>query len=387
MNPSLTGSEASFRRSRRRWRFKPNRTTLAFVRTLSDFVETALSEGSLKETPNGPEWYVGDLQNSPGESCHINLVDGRYHDFNTGEGGGPRKLFASVFGIDPKDRDAIEAVMVAWIEKGELPDGTDTGGAPDKIILRKPPRRIAVRPRNSAEEEAKWAGMVAENAAHLSDIAALLAEWRGLSVEVFEWLMRERHIALSEGPWYSRKRKKEFYDTRIVFPVVWKRADGVVDFYGVHARWAGREGVGGWVYIPEHIPALPYIVGDLDAAELVAIGESTWDMIAYIDLYELHTWLPADGRWAVVATRGAANVRNLLPAFKSISPSAHIHLVLQNDEPNTLFLKSIPPEIRERARWVAPPDDYDYAKDLNEWLARDGREAVRRALAKWVSYD
>jgi hypothetical protein len=357
------------------------------VRTLGDFVEAALSAGSLKETPNGPEWYVGDLAGSPGDSLHVNLVTGLYHDFTTGEGGGPRKLFAAIFGIDPKDQDAIEGGMATWIEKGELPDGTDTGGAPEKITLRKPARRMAVRPRNSAEEEAKWAAVVAETAAEAPLAAALLAEWRGLSVEVFEWLIREGAIALSMGPWKSRKGR-EFYDTRIVFPVVWKRSDGVVDFYGVHARWAGRNGTGGWMYIPEHIPALPYVIGDLAAAELVAIGESTWDVIAYIDLYELHTWLPEDGRWAVVATRGAANVRNLLPAFKSISPSAHIHLVLQNDEPNTLFLKSIPPEIRERARWVAPPDDADYyAKDLNEWLSRDGRAAVRRALAKWVSHD
>jgi hypothetical protein len=168
MNPSFTGPEASFRR-RRRFRFKPSRTTLAFVRTLGDFVEATLSEGYLKETPNGPEWYVGDLQNSPGDSCRVNLVTGVFHDFTTGEKGGPRKLFASIFGIDPKDREAIEAGMAAWIEKGELPDGNEIGGAPEKIIRRKPARRPAARPANSAEEAAKWAAVVAESAAHLPD--------------------------------------------------------------------------------------------------------------------------------------------------------------------------------------------------------------------------
>jgi hypothetical protein len=387
MNPSFTGPEAAFRRGRRRWKFKPNRTTVAFIRTLDDFCEAALSEGSVRETPNGPEWYVGDLQNSPGVSLHVNLVDGRWHDFTTGEKGGARKLFAAIFGIDPKDRDAIEGGMVAWIEKGELPDGSQIGGAPEKIIRRKPARRPTARPANSAGEEAKWAAVVGENAAHLQDYAALLAEYRSLSVEVFEWLLREGAIAFSDGPWLSRKNPREFYDLRIVFPVVWKTAEGGVDFYGMHAKWFGLNEHSGWVYVPEHIPALPYVIGDLSSAELVVIGESTWDVIAYIDLYELHTWSPEeDGHWAVVATRGATNVRNFLPAFKSISPSAHIHLLLQNDEPNDLFLKALPEEIRERARWVSPPDSHNYAKDLNEWLSRDGREAVKRALAAWVSY-
>jgi hypothetical protein len=391
MNPSFTRAGASSFRRRRRFRFKPSRTELAFVRTLEDFCETALSEGSLRETSRGLEWYVGDLQNSPGDSCHVNLVTGVFHDFTTGEKGGPRKLFAVIFGIDPKDREAVLGGMDAWVEKGELPDGNDLGEPPEKIIRRKPPRRIASRPTNSAAEAAKWDAVVAENVAHLSEIAALLAEYRGLSVGVFEWLLGAGYIAMSDGPWFSRKTRRIFYDPRIVFPVAWKTEEGV-DFYGVHARWSsssssGREGKGGWVYVPEHIPALPYVIGDLPSAELVAVGESSWDVISYIDLYELYTWSPEeDGRWAVVATRGATNVRNLAPAFESINPSAHITLLRQNDDADGLFLKAIPAEIRARARHIIPPDGDDYAKDLNDWLRRDGPEAVRRVLASAASY-
>jgi hypothetical protein len=383
MNPSFTGPGASYRRRKRQWKFKPNRTELAFIRTLGDFCETALSEGFLKTANRGPEWYVGDLQNAPGESCHVNLVTGLFHDFTTGEKGGPRKLFASIFGIDPDDRDAVLDGMVAWVEKGELPDGNDLGEPPERIIRRKPPRRIASQPTNSAEEAAKWAAVVANNATHLAAFAALLAEYRGLSVGVFEWLIREAYIALSDGPWFSGKYRKEFYDPRIVFPVVRKTEEGV-DFYGVHARWSGAEGRNGWQYVPEHIPALPYVIGDLPTAELVVLGESTWDVIAFIDLYELHTWTAEDGRWAVVATRGAANVRNL--PFESISPTAHITLLRQNDKADSQFLKAIPEEIRNRARYVAPPDGDDYCKDLNDWVRRDGRDAVKRALSSRPHY-
>jgi hypothetical protein len=209
-----------------------------------------------------------------------------------------------------------------------------------------------------------------------------------LSVEVFEWLMREGAIALSNGPWLSRKNRREFYDFRILFPVVWKTAEGGVDFYGVHAKWFGLNNHTGWVYVPAHIPALPYVIGDFASAELVVIGESSWDVIAYVDLFELYAWSPEeDGRWAVVATRGATNVQNLLPAFEAISPSAHITLLRQNDSADGLFLKALPEEIRNRARHIIPPDgDTDYAKDLNDWLKRDGPEAVRRVLAARASY-
>jgi hypothetical protein len=208
-----------------RWKFKPSRTALSFIRTLSDFVETALSAGSLRETRKGPEWYVGDLANRPGDSCHVNLVTGVYHDFSLNEGGGPEKLFARVFGIDPEDREAVGAGIAAWVERGELPDGSGIGAPPERIVLRKPPRRT-VTPTNSAEEAEKWARIVAENATHLPEIASLLASYRGLSVEVFEWLLREGAIGISDGPWYSGKTRREFYDPRIVFPVVWKNGGG-----------------------------------------------------------------------------------------------------------------------------------------------------------------
>jgi hypothetical protein len=363
---------------RKRWRRpETSRTVLLFIRTIEDFCAAALSEGFLKETANGPEWYIGDLQNTPGDSCHVNLTTGVYNDFALNEGGGPRKLFAKIFGIDPGDWETIRAGMEAWVTKGELPDGNGIGEPPEKIVRRKKPRPPVARPASSAEEAAKWAGIVAENTTHLSDIARLFAEYRGLSPGVFEWLIKEGYIAMSNGPWFSGKERREFYDPRIVFPVCWMTEEGV-DFYGVHAKWAGREGRSGWQYVPEHIPALPYVIGDLAAAELVAIGESTWDVIAFIDLYEMHEWSVEDGRWAVVATRGAANVKNL--PFECINPAAHIKLLRQNDEADGQFLRNIPDGIRSRARHYIPPDGDDYCKDLNDWLRRDGRESVKRML-------
>jgi len=217
-------------------------------------------------------------------------------------------------------------------------------------------------------------------------------------VEVFEWLIREGYIAFSDGPWYSRKGK-EFYDLRIVFPVVWKTEEGV-DFYGVHARWwaTSTDGRSGWVYVPEHIPALPYVIGDLPSAELVAVGESSWDILAFIDLYELHTWAEEDGRWAVVATRGATNIQNLHPVFEAISPSAHVTLLRQNDDADARFLKALPEEIQNRARHIIPPDDERYAKDLNDWdlvradparcrERRGGSETSALGGGVWLYYD
>ena len=150
--------------------------------------------------------------------------------------------------IDPEDRETIRAGMEGWVMKGELPDGSDLGEPPEKIIRRKPPR-IVSRPRNSVEEAEKWKRVVAQNIASLSVVAPLLAEYRGLSVEVFDWLIRAGYVALCHGPWPSlspKARKKEFWDLRIAFPVTRKTEVGGVDFYGIHARWGAGDGRGGW---------------------------------------------------------------------------------------------------------------------------------------------
>jgi hypothetical protein len=247
------------------YRLEKNKTVLSFIRTLSDFCEAAFSEGHEKETKSGPEWVVGDLQNTPGDSCYVNLTTGEYYDFETGEGGGPRRLWAGIFGIDPGDKEAILAGMDAWIEKGELPDGSGIGDKPEKIVRRKRSGPLVTSPGNSAEEAAKWAGIVEENRANVQQVAGIFAEYRGLSVGVFEWLINSGYIALSKGPWFSKKYRREFWDPRIVFPVFRKTEDGT-DFYGMHVKLFGRAEQSGWEYVPSHIPALPLIIGDLASA-------------------------------------------------------------------------------------------------------------------------
>jgi hypothetical protein len=357
------------------YRLEKNKTVTSFIRTLSDFCEAALSEGREKETKSGPEWVVGDLQNTAGDSCYVNLTTGQFYDHATGQGGGPNRLWAGIFGIDPGDQEAILAGMEAWITKGELPDGSGIGDPPEKIIRRKKFGPSIARSLNNAEETAKWARIVKENRAEVQEIAKIFAEYRGLSVGVFEWLINSGYVAISKGPWLSKKHRREFWDPRIVFPVC-RRTETGADFYGMHTKWFGRQEHSGWEYVPDQIPALPLIIGDLPAADLVVLGESTWDIIAFIDLYELHTWSAEDGVWAAMATRGAANVKHV--PFECIKPEAWIKLLRQNDAADLQFVKSLPGEIRLRAKHITPPDAYGY-KDLNDWMRDDSRESI-----KWV---
>jgi hypothetical protein len=77
------------------------------------------------------------------------------------------------------------------------------------------------------------------------------------------------------------------------------------------------------------------VIGDLPRADLVAIGESTWDLIAYYDLYGLYK------EEGVARNRDerAGNARRI-PA-REISPDAAIQLLLQNDAANAEWLAEL----------------------------------------------
>jgi hypothetical protein len=363
------------KRPRRRY-LETNRTTLAFIRTLVEFCETALPEGVEK---NG-EWVIGDLAGNPGDSCGVNLATGAWNDFATGEGGGPRSLWATIFGLDlKKDRAKVLSGMREWVEKGVLPDGESIYEPPEQVARpRKKIRAPVPRPINSAVRRAEWEAVVKDNVNNLDSVVPFFVAYRDLSAQVFEFLIRNGHIGISTGPWISAsKSRREFRNHRIVFPVCYGD-----DFYGMHTKWFDTL-EGHWAYVPRNIPALPYVVGNspLERAELVVISESSWDVLAYIDLYELYSWDPEkDGRWAVLATRGASNERNV--PWNAINPNATIHLLEQIDDANIRFCRGLPKEIFERAIEIIPPDGGrgQYFKDLNEWVAKAGKAAVLKEL-------
>jgi hypothetical protein len=139
-----------------------------------------------------------------------------------------------------------------------------------------------------------------------------------------------------------------------------------IEFLGMHCKWMKNKDEGGWRYEPKGIPSEPLIIGDLAAADIVLIGESTWDPIAYLDEYRLYK---EDG-WAIVITRGARNAK-LFPA-ELVKPEAVILALAQNDAANAQWLKELTQRVPGReVTVIRPPDE---CKDYNDYVTALYRE-------------
>jgi hypothetical protein len=343
-----------------------------FTSTLWDFCETVLDNG----TEQNGEWVVGDLRNTPGDSCWIDLSTGKFIDYATGERGGAIRLWPTLFnGGERMDMADIIEEMEAWNRDGTLPDGQGIGVRPEPTAIKK---RKAPKHRHNAEAQAKWLDDVVEWTQSFSRTAAeIFAEKRGLSVEVFEWLIAGGYIGFYQSIKSTKDKRRTWTDCEWAFPVCDVTPTHVA-FYGMHLKWF-RNGNSSWRYEPRGIPALPLVIGDLPKADLVVIGESTWDVIAHIDLYDLHTWSEEDGRWAVIATRGAQNVKNAYPVFNQIKSTAHLKVLRQNDLPDFNFFEALPEPIRAKGRSIRSPDELG-CKDLNGWMRVETPEAIKRRL-------
>lgn len=244
-------------------------------------------------------------------------------------------------------------------------------------------------------------------------LAGELAEMRGLSKEVFLWLIDNGYIACvyerkeikratprdpnSDAAWLAwveNDRKdpveeepppQEIGYFNLAFPVCrdlppeehgrpWSNwHTGSVQFYGMHMPWTDKDGNKHWRYMPKGCPAHPYIINDVASADLVVVAESTWDAIAYIDLRKLWTW--TEYSWAVIATRGASNAQRLPAAL--IKEGAVVVRLLQNDAGNEAWVASLPLMTQAEHQEIRPPDGI---KDLNDWVREAGAETVLQAI-------
>src|SRR3981081_2987523 len=294
----------------------------------------------------------------------------------------------------------------------------------------------------------RWAQAVKNTQDIRKDAAILIAEYRGSSTDVFEWLIDQGQIAFYERPVKS-KDGSTFESLDIATPVInpeqfdagfdevghakewidteegkaWAKTDqsreqineelsiiegryimasyidqkgwakrypdggmpdwytyahgrcrsaeseaykGVKDWYWVehvpcrrtdeflsmHCKWGWQPGSekSNWVSSPKGRGMQPWIVGDLAKAEVVIIGESTWDPVAFVDCFDLYR---EPEPFAFIATRSANNASKI-PVDK-INPDAVILLLLQNDEANEIWHSELPLEIQKRGRRVNPP--------------------------------
>jgi hypothetical protein len=216
-----------------------------FLETLTDFCASVLFNGAQK----GDEWVCSDLQNSPckseGEgSCRINLKKGVFHDHNPAASpkkGGMLRIWQTIF--DVSKGEAIAGIK-KWNEDRTLPDGSKGIASGKRVQLGED---STIEAQDAYEESrVKWIhtfqgwityhqkhGGTPEKTKELENMidemvsqiytrrwlqaveftqeptirekfAGELAEMRGLSKEVFLWLIDTGNIACV----YECKEKK-----------------------------------------------------------------------------------------------------------------------------------------------------------------------------------
>lgn len=237
--------------------------------------------------------------------------------------------------------------------------------------------------------ERRWTAVVEGTQSIKTEAARALADYRGLSTEIFEYLIERGDIGLLPVR----------DEIQIAFPVrregwecqhVWRGEEASpmprglswlekpirrTEYLGMHIRWfkGGDWGVkGGWRYDPKGLEISPYVVGDPSRAQVLLLAESSWDPVAFADIYELHK---AAYPWAAVVTRSAANAARL--PVKDFPPKSILLALLQNDAANAKWQRSLPFEITSRLREVRPPPEF---KDLNDWRRARSAAEIRAKL-------
>jgi hypothetical protein len=242
----------------------------------------------------------------------------------------------------------------------------------------------------------RWRKLSAEAIANREDLATYLAAYRGLSREIFLYLIDKGYLAVLLVECGGREslqiafpvfREAVFNCTPVtkhsdVFSLYWAERFDVsndpcpsLEFLGFHLRWFRGEfgsAEGGWMYWPKGITSEPLLIGELASAEVVVLAESQWDLFAFIDLYGLHK---AGTPFAGIATRGASNARKL--DRLEVPEGATIVALFQNDEANAKWVNNLSFGLRRRARKIIPPAGF---KDLNDWVRGVGPSAVRASL-------
>ena len=293
----------------------PNRMAIAleaFRETLLAFCETMLPNGHR----SGNKWICGDLEDGVGDSCAVFLDSGGFNDMNPSADhvkGGSMELWSAMFGVT--DKTEIIVGMEAWVKDGTLPDGSrgvpiagkievsdeQTVTAQDKYELERVkdirtfqnwiedtethPETYAntdvpacikhcerlIERRLSAIYAHRWS-VVVENTQQIRDkLADELAQLRGLSTEVFRWLIDNGYIGATYSEAFDR------FD--IAFPVfrdiIWPpETTPELQFLGMHIPWTSADGAKHWKYEPKGCSAEPLIIGDPATTDLVVIGGS-----------------------------------------------------------------------------------------------------------------
>jgi AAA domain len=158
-----------------------------------------------------------------------------------------------------------------------------------------------------------------------------LAQWRGYSRELCQWLKDSAFIGIHEG--------------KFAFPVHDQNGKVVAAHY--------RLDDGSWRYYPQGTRAAPLVIGKLLPSDAVYPFESPWDGCAFMDV--------SGERSGVICTRGSSNAKF---AVEAASKASVLYLWTQRDEAGEKWQKDICANTKCAVKRVTIPAPH---KDLNDW--------------------
>jgi hypothetical protein len=289
---------------------------------------------------NGNEWQVGSLNGEAGQSLKIIISGakvGVFKDFATGEGGDNLvELLSQRRSIAFKEalRACADWLGVSITDKRQIAaTNTNESRAMRAVQVSgpvTPPPGLAVMPE---AVRAAWREGVDFVLAH-PGVAESLAEFRGWPPEFAHYLANCAAISM---PLYHGRRGLAF----LVAAPEGERGAMTTRDIGYHIRLKPKsDGKASWRYLPnevEHgqaIPALPFIVGDFDTANLLVIAEGQWDALTFA---LAAGWLGDGCEWpagvGLIGIRGASGVDTFLQWYRRFWPHGTNCLVLADADP------------------------------------------------------
>jgi hypothetical protein len=341
---------------------------------------------------NGTEFLVGSLSGEAGKSLSICISGskvGVFKDFATGDGGDNFvELVTQARSIAFKDALKVCAEWLGEpITASRETAGTRTkegrsnrfmGSVGEEVV---PPLRFMPGPVSAAWKEG------VDYALEHPDVADNLAQLRGWPADFAHYIVGCAAVSM---PRHKNMRGLAFL---VVAPEGERGTMGTRDI-GYHIRLEPKSGENAsWRYAPneaEHghsIPALPFILGDFDSANLLVIAEGQWDALTFA---LAAGWLGDECLWpdgvGLIGIRGASGVDTFLQWYHRFWPRGANCLVLADADPaGSRWYSgdcSFVAKLSSLCRKVAAIDCAPY-KDFNELYRHEnvGPEEVQQLLA------
>jgi hypothetical protein len=294
----------------------------------------------------GHEWWIGSISGEKGDSLKIELDDlqkaGLWTDFATGEHGSFLDLLRLSRGWSlTMAAEEIAATLGINPEVWAATPGPNPAG---QYRQRPPP------PASGPNGQFDWDKQYRMNPKQVEE----LVNWRGYRLKFCEWIAWTHPSIGRTGRYW-------------VTPV--RNASGQI--VAVHKRIEKNN----WPFEPSlkslGMNLVPLIIGDLDKAIAVVIGESQWDVYAALDAHGIEAGAPIAG----IATRGAKNASLLLDI--KLAKSVRLYTVGQNDADGKAWTEEVK-TIRHCHVISVPPEHHD----LNDWL-KNAANGLTEFMAAW----